>query len=1153
MVQGRKSAGHPVDVASGVLYSTHEDISIPGKVALTWERRYSTSLLNSPSTPLGPGWTTRYFATLTQNETGFIFVSPEGDTQAFADPEHTIDQGGIIRNLGTFQELSKRGSQYIITQWDVDTGEIERFVFNQGQKGAVWPLAGIEDVTGQGLDLFWDERGRLSRIKQRLEQRALVVDYTPENQISAVSFLSPDHQRQVLIRYEYDEKGRLTTAADALNHTDQYEYDKDTRMTREFLKSGGIFEFKFDEQGRCIRSSGIDGYDEKNFRYLDHIGWTEVTDSLTEIRRYQWNPNGQIITEIDPLGGTTQTAYDEFDRIIEKTDTNGNVTRYEYDEQGNYAGITDALGQTTLFTCNQSHQSVTYTNSAGHTWHRFYDFKNYLTGTKNPEGGSYRLAYDANGNLTQITDPLGNHLGLTYSEFGVLESASDWEGHITRYRTDALGRVTETNDALGHPTRFQYDVLDNLVRIEFSDNTHEAYGYDPAKRLTHILDRNGHATRFTFGSCGRLVERTDPQGLTIRFGWSNEPGQLETVTNAKGEIYHFEYNATGLVTREIGFDGRELTFEYDPAGNRIASVNGMGERVVYQRDALGRLVGQKLPDGGEVEFKYDLAGFLVQARNTDSEITFKRDRIGRIVHEIQNGHVIERSFDAVGDLLQLRSASGLQIDYRFDANSRLSQFTVNGHEKTVLERDALGSEIQRTLPGRITLNQDFDGMGRLIEQALFSPSSFDTPKALIKRNYTYDKAQLVGINDQHWGKTKYVYDPSERLIQALRENGASETFQYDDNDNITVIEQGDKRANLSYGAGDRLVSKDNIFFDYDDQGRLIKKKETLENGEIREWQYKWDALDQLSSVTNPDGETWQYTYDPFGRRIEKKSPDGQRVGFIWDEDVVLHELRDHVVVANWVFDPHSFSPLCKLENNQLYSVITDHLGTPKEMVDRYGHIAWRADYYAWGETKEKNLGEADCPVRFQGQWFDEESGMHYNRLRYYEPMIGRFINQDLIRLTGGIRNLYAFLPNTITWIDPYGLSSFLFRGDDIHSGGNIGQPIGSDADITTPWQHVSDKESGQSSKFTSFSETKKASMKFTKGNNVFKISLEDIASLQSQGKIRVLTPDDVAEQMRNHPDKKVRKKANSVRENMKRNKEILIEGEIPEEFIRKCK
>ena len=239
----------------------------------------------------------------------------------------------------------------------------------------------------RGLDLFWDEKGRLSRIKQRLEQRSLAIDYTPENLISAVLFLSPDHQRQVLIRYEYNGQGRLTAAVDALNHTDQYEYDKNARMTREFLKGGGVFDFKFDDQGRCIRTSAIDGYDEKNFRYLDHIGWTEVTDSLGEIRRYQWNPNGQIITEIDPLGGTTKTVYDEFDRIIEKINANGHATRYEYDEQGNYTGIMDALSQTTLFTYNQAHQLVSYTNNAGHTWHRFYDFKNHLTGTKNPEGG----------------------------------------------------------------------------------------------------------------------------------------------------------------------------------------------------------------------------------------------------------------------------------------------------------------------------------------------------------------------------------------------------------------------------------------------------------------------------------------------------------------------------------------------------------------------------------------------------------------------------------------------------------------------------------------------------------------------------------------------------------------------------------------------
>ena len=205
---------------------------------------------------------------------------------------------------------------------------------------------------------------------------------------------------------------------------------------------------------------------------------------------------------------------------------------------------------------------------------------------------------------------------------------------------------------------------------------------------------------------------------------------------------------------------------------------------------------------------------------------------------------------------------------------------------------------------------------------------------------------------------------------------------------------------------------------------MIKKKETLENGEIREWQYEWDALDQLRSVTNPDGETWQYAYDPFGRRIEKKSPDGQRFGFVWDEDVVLHELREDAVFASWVFDPHSFSPLCKLENDQLYCVVTDHLGTPWEMVDRYGRIAWRASYYAWGTEKVSggNVGEIDCPVRFKGQWYDDETGLHYNRFRYYDPQNGRFISNDPIGLVGGV-NLYLYALNPNTFFDPLGLVS----------------------------------------------------------------------------------------------------------------------------------
>jgi RHS repeat-associated protein len=65
--------------------------------------------------------------------------------------------------------------------------------------------------------------------------------------------------------------------------------------------------------------------------------------------------------------------------------------------------------------------------------------------------------------------------------------------------------------------------------------------------------------------------------------------------------------------------------------------------------------------------------------------------------------------------------------------------------------------------------------------------------------------------------------------------------------------------------------------------------------------------------------------------------------------------------------------------------------------------------------------DIENPLRFQGQYFDEETGLHYNRFRYYDPNCGRFINQDPIGLLGGVNN-YLYVPNPMGWVDPLGLA-----------------------------------------------------------------------------------------------------------------------------------
>jgi RHS repeat-associated protein len=1037
MQQGTKTAGHPVNVATGTVYSTHEDISIPGKVDLVWERRYSTALLDKSPSPLGPGWTTRYFAALTKAEGEFQFLAPEGEVEIFADPGNTVERGGVVRNLGTFQELAKRKNEYVVTRWDVETGEIERYVFKEGRKGEAWPLASIEDVTGQGLDMLRDKAGRLTGIQQRLEKRTLIIDYTNGNRISFVSFLMPGNKRQVLARYEYDKNGRLSAAYNALNYADRYEYDANGRMTREIVKDGGVFSFRYDDRGRCIKTSGLDRYDEKTFRYLD-FGWTEVTNSLGHVTRYQWLPSGQVVCEINPLGAKWQTEYDEHGRIVMKFDPNGAVTKYEYDEQGNRCKTINALTHEFLLTFNNNHLPLTLKDPSGNVWKRAYDASNRLSATEDPLGARWTFAYDSYGNLIRVIDPNGACKRQVFSQSGILQEVTDWEGHPTRYTIDLFGRVVERIDPLGNITHFQYDLLGNPREIAFADGPRITCEYDSGGNLNELTDGNGHTVKFRYGSCGRVLEKMDPLGGLVRYKWGSEPGHLEGIINEKGEVYSFVCDEDGRVVREKGFDGRELEFVYDLVGSCVTTINGAGERVLYSRDQVGRVIKATLPDGTIATFEYDVHGNLTLAENPNCKVTYERDPLGRAVREIQGNYVVESRYDAAGNLVETRTNLGHEVTYGVDGNGLLLRLITKNRGSMEFKRNARGDEITRLLAGGTRLDQKYDAIGQLIEQHVSMPkddfsvlgglnsggsSMMPSGNTIVDRTYQYNKAgALASIEDGWRGKTIYDYDPLERLIQAIREKGVSEHFAYDYTGNITSIrDEGIGEEVLEYGPGNRLIQKGNTRYFYDDNGRLIKRIENSESPNPKEWRYTWDARDQLASVKTPDGFIWKYTYDALGRRILKEGP-GKVIRFVWDRDVIVHQIENETTESTWIFAQDTFEPLCKLQDESIYSVISDHLGTPCELVDLEGNIVWSASYKSWGEVEEARVRKVECPIRFQGQWFDEESGLSYNRFRYYDSAIGRFLSADPIGMLGGI-NLYSYCPNPINWVDPFGLVS----------------------------------------------------------------------------------------------------------------------------------
>jgi RHS repeat-associated protein len=204
-------------------------------------------------------------------------------------------------------------------------------------------------------------------------------------------------------------------------------------------------------------------------------------------------------------------------------------------------------------------------------------------------------------------------------------------------------------------------------------------------------------------------------------------------------------------------------------------------------------------------------------------------------------------------------------------------------------------------------------------------------------------------------------------------------------------------------------------FTYDLRGNLIEERRG--SGGKLQTHYHYNSQNQLIKVEK-NGQSLEYAYDALGRRIRKKDTFGE-TEFLWNGDVLLSEKRGHKEKL-YLYEPNSFKPLAFIENNQCYFYHLDHLGTPQELTDWEGKIVWSVRYKVYGNVIRKDVEQVENNIRFQGQYFDAETGLHYNRHRYYDPGTGQFVQPDPIGLLGGINN-YQYAPNPIGWADPLGL------------------------------------------------------------------------------------------------------------------------------------
>lgn len=1048
---GKVTVGHPVDVATGTLFHDFEDFTLPGHAPLVFGRRYSTALIGRTVGMFGAGWSSPFEMRLRRDLDGYHLIAEDGETEiTFDDYDGALEAGGVLRNLGAFHDLRREQNNLIATRWNPDSEEVVRYIFTQGRDGEWWPLQSRQTVDGQGVDLHYDLAGRIVNLTQCREGRGYRLAYDAANRVTEVYLTvpAPDQQERLdphkrherlIVSYRYDEAGRLAAMIDALGNRCGYEYDAAGRMTREVNIGGMEFRFRYDGQGRCVETTGPDGFDRNLLEINELARLTRVTDPLGHVTAYQWNEAGQVEREISPLGNIKVTAYDDHGRIIAQTSPTGATTAYEYDERGDRVKITAPTGGVTQHEFNENHQAIGITDPAGHKWSWSFDGAGRAVSWSDPLGNTWNYSHNRRGDLVSIKDPLSYERRFAWDGLGNLTSATDWLGHRTAYEYDEEGRVKAVIDPLGYRTEAENDALGRIRLLRHPDGAVRRFTWNVYDQIVEYTDEVGATTRWRYTPCGLLRKVIRPHSGQIKFKYTNVPGQLVTVTNENGVEHFYEYDADGRMIKETDFGGRITRYAYDKDGQVSEITNNANQRTELKRNAAGAVLTVNCDDGSRITYEYDARGYLIKADNGDCPVAREYDAAGRLILEQQGEHIITSKYDAAGNRITRRSSLDRETTFAWDGNGQISSIRTGRFDPIHFEYDARQCETARYIPGGVRINQAFDNRGRNVEQWTGSNTrpgrvsvGVNTAQG-VHRRYGYDAASnLTEMQDARWGKTRYTYDPAGRVTSAQHQSFA-ERFVYDPADNFTKIERlvglalevgampGAETPNWQYGKGNELVKRDGVSYEYDALGQLVRK--TDEKGETI---YKWNRFGQLAKVNLPDAAEWEYKYDPFARRVEKRGP-GQGIGFVWDGDVVLHEVHGKVghsaAVIDWEFDPYGFAPIAKVEGVGQYLCVNDIAGTPRELTSRDGDIAWTARLSTFGEVQTERAGRVNCPVRFQGQWYDEESGLHYNRFRYYDPVTNRYTLPDPIGLFDHENiNPYGYTINPFSFVDPFGLT-----------------------------------------------------------------------------------------------------------------------------------